>query len=127
MENEKAERQLRNVSENPCNMCMPLGGIIAFKGIEGTMTLLHGSQGCATYMRRTISEHYNEPSMSLHPPSVKKGTVFGGEENLKKESGEWSVCFMNQDDWNSNHMSGRNHRGRYRADFQGIHSAKTKL
>ncbi|UWG97827.1 nitrogenase [Dehalobacter sp. DCM] len=74
----------RNVSENPCNMCMPLGGIIAFKGIEGSMTLLHGSQGCATYMRRTISEHYEEPIDVASSSLNEKGTVFGGEDNLKK-------------------------------------------
>jgi nitrogenase molybdenum-iron protein NifN len=82
----------RNVSENPCNMCMPLGGIIAFKGIEGAMTLLHGSQGCATYMRRTISEHYNEPIDVASSSLSEKGTVFGGEDNLKK--GLENVCLL---------------------------------
>jgi len=54
------------------------------KGIEGSMTLLHGSQGCATYMRRTVSEHYNEPVDVASTSLNEKGTVFGGEENLKK-------------------------------------------
>lgn len=80
----KHNASYRNASENPCNMCMPLGGIIAFKGIEGCMTLLHGSQGCATYMRKTISEHYNEPIDVASSSLSEKGTVFGGEENLKK-------------------------------------------
>ena len=48
------------------------------------MTLLHGSQGCATYMRRTISEHYDEPVDVASSSLNEKGTVFGGEENLKK-------------------------------------------
>lgn len=74
----------RNVNENPCNMCMPMGGILALKGIENTMVVLHGSQGCSTYMRRHISEHFNEPvdvgSSSLN----EKGTIYGGEKNLKQ-------------------------------------------
>ena len=74
----------RNVNENPCNMCMPMGGILPLKGIEQTMVVLHGSQGCSTYMRRHIAEHYNEPidvgSSSLN----EKGTIYGGEANLKK-------------------------------------------
>lgn len=74
----------RNTGENPCNMCMPMGGIIAFKGIEGCMVILHGSQGCATYMRRSISEHYNEPVDVASSSLNEKGTVYGGEENLKK-------------------------------------------
>lgn len=74
----------KNVNENPCNMCMPMGGIIPFKGLEHSMVLLHGSQGCATYMRRHIAEHFNEPidvgSTSLN----EKGTIYGGENNLKQ-------------------------------------------
>ncbi len=74
----------RNVNENPCSMCMPMGAILPFKGIEQAMVVLHGSQGCSTYMRRHIAEHFNEPvdvgSSSLN----EKGTVYGGEKNLKQ-------------------------------------------
>jgi len=42
----------RNVNENPCHMCMPMGGILPFKGIEKSMVIIHGSQGCSTYMCR---------------------------------------------------------------------------
>ena len=38
----------RQVNENQCHMCMPLGGVIAFKGIENAMVISHGSQGCST-------------------------------------------------------------------------------
>ncbi|KYZ78071.1 nitrogenase [Anaerosporomusa subterranea] len=74
----------KNVNENPCHMCMPMGGILPFKGIEGAMVIIHGSQGCSTYMRRHIAEHFNEPvdvgSSSLN----EKGTIYGGEANLKQ-------------------------------------------
>jgi nitrogenase molybdenum-iron protein NifN len=80
--NDKAA--FRDVNENPCHMCMPIGGILPLKGIEGGMVLIHGSQGCSTYMRRTIAEHFNEPvdvgSSSLN----EKGTIYGGEKNLKQ-------------------------------------------
>ncbi|MBP2646098.1 MAG: nifK 9, partial [Firmicutes bacterium] len=36
----------RDVNENPCHMCMPMGGILPVKGIEGGMVVIHGSQGC---------------------------------------------------------------------------------
>jgi nitrogenase molybdenum-iron protein NifN len=81
---EQALTYSRNVNENPCNMCMPMGGILPLKGIEQAMVLLHGSQGCSTYMRRHIAEHFNEPidvgSSSLN----EKGTIYGGEKNLKQ-------------------------------------------
>lgn len=83
---EKVDRNVhyRNVNENPCNMCMPMGGILALKGIEHSMVIVHGSQGCSTYMRRHIAEHFNEPvdvgSSSLN----EKGTIYGGEKNLRQ-------------------------------------------
>ena len=69
---------------NPCYHCMPLGAIIAGSGFEKTTVMLHGSQGCATYMRRHLSRHFQEPvdvgSSSLN----EKDAIYGGEENLKK-------------------------------------------
>ena len=74
----------RNLSQNPCHMCMPMGGILALKGVEGSMSLLHGSQGCSTYMRRHIAEHFNEPVDVASSSLNEKGTVYGGQANLKK-------------------------------------------
>ncbi|SHK39614.1 nitrogenase molybdenum-iron protein NifN [Desulforamulus aeronauticus DSM 10349] len=74
----------RDVNENPCNMCMPMGGILALKGLENSMVILHGSQGCATYMRRHIAEHFNEPIDVASSSLNEKGTVYGGEKNLKQ-------------------------------------------
>lgn len=72
----------RSVNENPCNMCMPMGGILPFKGIEEAMVIIHGSQGCSTYMRRHIAEHYNEP-IDVGSSSInEKGTIYGGAQNL---------------------------------------------
>jgi nitrogenase molybdenum-iron protein NifN len=83
-EKNKENVHFRNVNENPCNMCMPMGGILALKGIEQSMVIVHGSQGCSTYMRRHIAEHFNEPvdvgSSSLN----EKGTIYGGEKNLRQ-------------------------------------------
>ena len=74
----------RDLSQNPCHMCMPMGGILALKGVEGSMSLLHGSQGCSTYMRRHIAEHFNEPVDVASSSLNEKGTVYGGQANLKK-------------------------------------------
>lgn len=74
----------RNVNENPCNMCMPMGGILPFKGVAGSMVIIHGSQGCSTYMRRHIAEHFNEPVDVASSSLNEKGTIYGGEKNLKQ-------------------------------------------
>jgi len=77
-------KSVRQVNENQCQSCMPLGGVIAFKGIENAMVLIHGSQGCSTYMRLTSVEHYNEPVDIASSSLNEKQTIYGGEANLKK-------------------------------------------
>ncbi len=68
---------------NACKLCKPLGACLAFKGIEGTVPYLHGSQGCATYMRRYIISHYNEPIDIASSSLSEKHAVYGGGPNLK--------------------------------------------
>ncbi len=69
---------------NPCVMCQPMGSALAFKGIENTMVLYHGSQGCSTYMRLHLAHHFREPVDIASSSLSEKGAVYGGGENLKK-------------------------------------------
>lgn len=68
---------------NACKLCKPLGACLAFKGMEGSVPFLHGSQGCATYMRRYIISHYNEPMDIASSSLSEKHAVYGGGPNLK--------------------------------------------
>jgi nitrogenase molybdenum-iron protein NifN len=68
---------------NACKLCTPLGACLAFKGIEGAVPYLHGSQGCATYMRRYIISHYNEPIDIASSSLSEKNAIYGGGPNLK--------------------------------------------
>lgn len=77
-------RNFVNLNINPCKMCMPMGAVMAFKGIENSMMILHGSQGCSTYIRRHMATHYNEPIDIASSSLTEQGTVYGGAENLKK-------------------------------------------
>lgn len=77
-------RNFVNLNMNPCKMCMPMGAALAFKGIENSILLLHGSQGCSTYIRRHMTGHYNEPIDIGSSSLSEEGTVYGGESNLKK-------------------------------------------
>lgn len=69
---------------NACKLCKPLGACIAFRGIEGCVPFLHGSQGCATYMRRYIISHFREPIDIASSSLSEKHAVYGGGPNLKK-------------------------------------------
>ena len=73
-----------NLTVNPCKMCMPMGVVNATYGIKGCMTILHGSQGCSTYIRRHMATHYNEPIDIASSSLTEHGTVYGGEQNLLK-------------------------------------------
>lgn len=77
-------KNLVNLNVNPCKMCMPMGSVGAFYGIRKCMTILHGSQGCSTYIRRHMATHYNEPVDIASSSLTEEGTVFGGEQNLIK-------------------------------------------
>ena len=68
---------------NACKLCKPLGASLAFRGMEGTVPYLHGSQGCATYMRRYIISHYNEPIDIASSSLSEKHAIYGGAANLK--------------------------------------------
>lgn len=73
---------LVNLNTNPCKMCMPMGSVSAFYGISKSMSILHGSQGCSTYIRRHMATHYNEPVDIASSSLTEEGTVFGGTKNL---------------------------------------------
>jgi nitrogenase molybdenum-iron protein alpha/beta subunit/MoaA/NifB/PqqE/SkfB family radical SAM enzyme len=73
-----------NLTVNPCKMCMPMGVATALYGIKNCMTILHGSQGCSTYIRRHMATHYNEPVDIASSSLTEEGTVYGGENNLIK-------------------------------------------
>ncbi|MFA9380532.1 MAG: nitrogenase component 1, partial [Acetanaerobacterium sp.] len=77
-------QNLVGLTVNPCKMCMPMGAVTALYGIERCMSLLHGSQGCSTYIRRHMATHYNEPVDIASSSLTEHGTVFGGADNLIK-------------------------------------------
>jgi nitrogenase molybdenum-iron protein NifN len=69
---------------NACKLCKPLGACLAFRGIAGAVPFLHGSQGCATYMRRYIISHFREPMDIASSSLGEKHAIYGGGPNLKQ-------------------------------------------
>jgi len=70
-------------TSNACKLCSPLGASLVFRGIENTVPLLHGSQGCSTYIRRYLISHFNEPVDIASSNFTEETAVFGGGANLK--------------------------------------------
>jgi nitrogenase molybdenum-iron protein NifN len=69
-------------ARNGCKMCAPLGASIAYRGIQGCIPLIHGSQGCATYIRRYIISHFREPIDIASSNFTETTAIFGGKQNL---------------------------------------------
>lgn len=67
---------------NACKLCAPLGASLVFKGVSSCIPLIHGSQGCATYIRRYLISHYREPVDIASSCFVESDTVFGGSANF---------------------------------------------
>ena len=74
-------------TRNPCKACAPLGAALVMRGIAGALPFLHGSQGCATYMRRYIISHFREPMDIATSGFSEASTIFGGGENLRQGLG----------------------------------------
>ncbi len=71
-------------TRNACKVCAPLGASIVFRGIENCVPLIHGSQGCSTYIRRYVISHFREPIDIASSNFSESAAIFGGGDNLKK-------------------------------------------
>lgn len=69
-------------TRNACKLCAPLGASVVFKGVQGCVPMLHGSQGCATYIRRYMISHYKEPVDIASTNFSEESTVYGGARNF---------------------------------------------
>ncbi len=70
-------------TRNACKLCAPLGASLVFRGIEGCVPLIHGSQGCATYIRRYVISHFREPIDIASSNFSETTAIFGGADNLR--------------------------------------------
>ncbi|MDQ8208314.1 nitrogenase component 1 [Coraliomargarita sp. SDUM461003] len=70
-------------TRNACKLCAPLGAAMVFKGIRGCLPFLHGSQGCATYIRRYMISHFREPVDIASSSFSEDDAIFGGARNFE--------------------------------------------
>ncbi|HEX7489790.1 MAG TPA: bifunctional nitrogenase iron-molybdenum cofactor biosynthesis protein NifEN [Anaeromyxobacteraceae bacterium] len=68
---------------NPQKNSPALGATLAYLGIDGMLALLHGAQGCSTFIRLQLSRHFKE-SIALNSTAMSEdAAIFGGWANLK--------------------------------------------
>jgi nitrogenase molybdenum-cofactor synthesis protein NifE len=72
---------------NPQKNSPALGATLAYLGVDRMLGLLHGAQGCSTFIRLQLSRHFKE-SIALNSTAMSEDTaIFGGWENLKRGIG----------------------------------------
>ncbi|GLI38703.1 bifunctional nitrogenase iron-molybdenum cofactor biosynthesis protein NifEN [Geobacter hydrogenophilus] len=84
LKDSKVKVPAKNATVNPQKNSPALGATLAYLGIDQMLALLHGAQGCSTFIRLQLSRHFKEP-IALNSTAMSEDTaIFGGWENLKK-------------------------------------------
>ncbi len=84
---------LKAATVNPQKNSPALGATLAFLGVDRMLGLLHGAQGCSTFIRLQLSRHFKE-SIALNSTAMSEdAAIFGGWENLKKGLARVAVKF----------------------------------
>ncbi|MBB6480146.1 nitrogenase molybdenum-iron protein subunit beta [Spirochaeta isovalerica] len=78
----KEVKDRKALTINPAKTCQPIGAMYAALGIHGCLPHSHGSQGCCSYHRSTLTRHYKEPVMAGTSSFTEGASVFGGQSNL---------------------------------------------
>jgi nitrogenase molybdenum-iron protein NifN len=82
-ENEPRSKHFTS-TRNACKLCTPLGACLVFRGVEGCIPFLHGSQGCSTYIRRYLISHFREPMDIASSNFHEESAIFGGSSNFQQ-------------------------------------------
>lgn len=76
--------ETKHYQGNPQKNSPALGATLAYLGVNGLLALLHGSQGCSTFIRLQLSRHFKEPIPLNSTALLEETAIFGGWEHLKK-------------------------------------------
>jgi nitrogenase molybdenum-iron protein NifN len=74
----------KHCTVNPLKMSQPIGAALAFMGVEGSMPLLHGSQGCTSFGLVLFVRHFREAIPMQTTAMSEVATVLGGFDNIEQ-------------------------------------------
>ncbi|NBC33678.1 MAG: bifunctional nitrogenase iron-molybdenum cofactor biosynthesis protein NifEN [Alphaproteobacteria bacterium] len=69
---------------NPLKSSAPLGGALAFLGVDGTLPLFHGAQGCTAFSLVLLVRHFREPIPLQTTAMNEVSTILGGAESVEQ-------------------------------------------
>jgi nitrogenase molybdenum-iron protein NifN len=76
--------QSKAASVNPLKSSQPLGAAFAFLGIDGSVPLFHGSQGCTSFALVLFVRHFKETIPLQTTAMDEVATILGGADNLEE-------------------------------------------
>lgn len=71
------------LSINPLKLSQPLGASLAFLGIQGSIPLFHGSQGCTAFAKVILVRHFREAIPMSTTAMSEVNTILGGDDNIE--------------------------------------------
>lgn len=74
----------KSVAVNPLKQSQALGASLAFLGLQGTIPLFHGSQGCTAFAKVVLVRHFREAIPLATTAMTEVTTILGGEENVEQ-------------------------------------------
>lgn len=69
---------------NPLKLSKPLGGAMAFMGLDACMPMLHGAQGCTAFGLVLLVRHFREAIPFQTTAMNEVTTILGGFDNLEQ-------------------------------------------
>ncbi len=72
------------VAVNPLKLSQPLGAALAYLGIQGSIPLFHGSQGCTAFAKVVLVRHFREAIPMSTTAMTEVETILGGEGNIEQ-------------------------------------------
>jgi nitrogenase molybdenum-iron protein NifN len=75
---------------SPLKSSQPMGGALAFLGMQRALPMLHGSQGCTAFAKVFLVRHFREPIPLQTTAMDQVSTVMGADENVVE--GLRAVC-----------------------------------
>jgi nitrogenase molybdenum-cofactor synthesis protein NifE len=80
----RVEVRVKAATVNPQKNSPALGATLAFLGVDRMLGLLHGAQGCSTFIRLQLSRHFKEPIALNSTAMSEDAAIFGGWRNLQQ-------------------------------------------
>src|ERR1035441_9802700 len=74
----------KHCTVNPLKMSPAIGAALAFMGIDRSMPLLHGSQGCTSFGLVLFVRHFREAIPMQTTAMSEVATVLGGLDNVEQ-------------------------------------------